>query len=60
LVRRLGEPQNGLDDLERKKSGPYRDSNSDSSAVQPVATRYTDCAIPVPRNLKHMLQKTKV
>jgi hypothetical protein len=24
----------------------YRDSNSDPSVVQPVASRYTDCAIP--------------
>jgi hypothetical protein len=24
---------------------PYRDSNSDPSIVQPVASRYTDCAI---------------
>jgi hypothetical protein len=28
------------------KSCSYRDSNSDPSAVQPVASRYTDCAIP--------------
>jgi hypothetical protein len=25
---------------------PYRDSKSDTSAVQPVASRYTDCTIP--------------
>jgi hypothetical protein len=30
-----------------EKSGSYRDSNSEPSAVQPVASRYTDCAIPV-------------
>jgi hypothetical protein len=29
----------------REKSRPYRDSNSDPSAVQPVANHYTDCAI---------------
>jgi hypothetical protein len=34
-----------MDDLEREKSCPYRDSNSDPSAVQPVASRYTDYAI---------------
>jgi hypothetical protein len=27
-------------------SWPYRDSNPDLSVVQPVASRYTDCAIP--------------
>jgi hypothetical protein len=27
---------------------PYRDSNSDPSVVQPVASRYTDCTIPAP------------
>jgi hypothetical protein len=27
-------------------AGVYRDSNSDPSIVQPVASRYTDCAIP--------------
>jgi hypothetical protein len=30
----------------REKSYPYRDSNSDTSAVQPVASRYTECDIP--------------
>jgi hypothetical protein len=28
----------------REKSRPYRDSNSDHTAVQPVASRYADCA----------------
>jgi hypothetical protein len=32
-----------------EKSFPYRDSNSDPSIVQPVASRCTDCAIPAPR-----------
>jgi hypothetical protein len=30
----------------REKSRPYSDSNSDSSAVQSVASRYIGCAIP--------------
>jgi hypothetical protein len=36
----------GLDDMQRRKPWPYRDSNFDLSAVQPVASRYTDCATP--------------
>jgi hypothetical protein len=28
-----------------QKSRPYQDSNSDPAAVQPLASRYTDCAI---------------
>jgi hypothetical protein len=35
-------PRTGLDDVERRKIFPYRDSNFDSSAVQHVASRYTD------------------
>jgi hypothetical protein len=34
-------PRIGLDDGE----SPYRDSNSSPSVVQPVCSRYTDCAI---------------
>jgi hypothetical protein len=32
----------------RENSWPHRDSNSDFSVVQPVASRYTDYAIPAP------------
>jgi hypothetical protein len=32
--------------MEKRNSWPYRDSNSDSSDVQPVASRYADYAIP--------------
>jgi hypothetical protein len=32
----------------REKSCPYRDSNSDLSAFQPIANRFTDCAISAP------------
>jgi hypothetical protein len=32
--------------LWEEKSYPYQDPNSDPSANQPVASRYTDCTIP--------------
>jgi hypothetical protein len=39
-------PRAGLDDVEKEKIlDPYQESNSDPSAVQPVASCYTDCAI---------------
>jgi hypothetical protein len=41
-------PRTGLGDVERIKSYPYRDSNSDPSTVQPVASPSTYCAIPTP------------
>jgi hypothetical protein len=31
-----------------EKSSPYRDSNSDPSAIQPVASRYINYTIPAP------------
>jgi hypothetical protein len=33
-------PRAGLDDVGRENSWPYRDSNSDLTVVQPVASRY--------------------
>lgn len=44
IDRRLGGPQN-LSGRRGEKSRPYR-ANSVPSAVQPVASRYTDCIIP--------------
>jgi hypothetical protein len=45
--RRLGEPQSWS--VQRgENSWPYRDSNSDPSVVQPVASLYTKYAIPAP------------
>jgi hypothetical protein len=37
----------GINDVERRKILPQQDSNSDLSVIQPVASRYTDCAIHV-------------
>jgi hypothetical protein len=39
------DPRTGLDDVEKSIFLTHRDSNSDPSAVQSVASRYTDCAI---------------
>jgi hypothetical protein len=36
------DPRAGLDDVEKRKFLPYRDSNSDPSVVQPVASPYID------------------
>jgi hypothetical protein len=40
-------PRAGLDDVERRKSCPYRDSNCDPSDVQRVTSRYTNLDISV-------------
>jgi hypothetical protein len=41
----------------RENSCPHRDSNSDRSVVQPVASRYTDWAIPTPIVTYHAKHK---
>jgi hypothetical protein len=38
-------PRAVLDNVEKRNSWPHRDTNSDPSVVQPVASRYTDYAI---------------
>jgi hypothetical protein len=49
LDRRLGGPQDRSTRRgEQENLAPYGDSNFDPSAVQPVASRYTDSAIPAP------------
>jgi hypothetical protein len=40
----------------RENSWLYRDSNSDSSVVDPVASRYNDCSIPA-LNLKYSIEE---
>jgi hypothetical protein len=39
-------PGTGLDDVKKRKILPLPGFNSVPSALQPVASRYTDCAIP--------------
>jgi hypothetical protein len=39
-------PRSGLDDVKKGNILPVRDLNCDLSAVQSVASRYIDCAIP--------------
>jgi hypothetical protein len=39
-------PSTSMDDTERRYSCPFWDWNSDSSTVQPAASRYTDWVIP--------------
>jgi hypothetical protein len=50
-TRRIGRWVSRRADLKEwrtKNSRPYRDSNSDPSVVQPVGSRYTNCAIAAP------------
>jgi hypothetical protein len=42
------DPRTDLEYLEKKKFFPHQDSNSDLSVIQPLASRYTDCAIQAP------------
>jgi hypothetical protein len=46
------DPRIGLEDMDKRIFLPYRESNSDPSVVQPVASRYTDCAIICERYLE--------
>jgi hypothetical protein len=40
------DPRAGLGNMVKRKFLPHWDSNSDPLVFQPVANRYTDCAIP--------------
>jgi hypothetical protein len=52
-----------MDELRSENFLPYRDSNADISVVQPLASRYTDCAIRVSNEgfylIKEKLQKVE-
>jgi hypothetical protein len=43
-----------------ENSWPYRDSNSDPSVVQPVASRYTDYATPAPSTYTTSISKNSL
>jgi hypothetical protein len=49
LYTRMAGPQNWT--WRRENSCPCRDSSSDPSVVQPVGSRYINCAIPAPLKL---------
>jgi hypothetical protein len=42
-------PRAGLDDMERRQFLTLPGHNSEPSVVEPVASRYTDCVIPAPK-----------
>jgi hypothetical protein len=48
LIGAWVDPRAGLEDVEYRKFFLHRDSKFDPSVVQPVASRYTDYAIPTP------------
>jgi hypothetical protein len=54
LDRRLGDPRSGLDGVERRKILSLPRLEFDPSAVQPVASRFTDCSIPAPALYMHI------
>jgi hypothetical protein len=53
------DPRAGLDDVEERKFLILLGLELDPSVVQPVASRYTDCAIPAPHvlSLIHHINK---
>jgi hypothetical protein len=59
LDRRLGGPQSRSGRC-GKNSWPYQDSNFDPSVIQPIASRYTDYAIPVPNTVSQYIVYMKL
>jgi hypothetical protein len=39
-----------------EKSCPYQEWNSDPSVIQPIASHYTDCAIPAPSRSRYLTE----
>jgi hypothetical protein len=48
------DPRTGLDDMEKRKFLPHRESNSCPLGVRPVASSYTDYAIPTPMQVYYI------
>jgi hypothetical protein len=59
-IRGWVDPRTGLDGVKREKSCPFRDSNSDSSAVQLVAIRYADRDIILNKTLLRCMRNKEL
>jgi hypothetical protein len=50
-------PRTGLEDVERKKYCLYLDPKSEPLAIQPLASRYTYCAIPSHKSTYRLIKQ---
>jgi hypothetical protein len=49
----------GQEDVEKANSSPYRDCKSEPSVIQPIASRYTDCAISAPSKIYFIISHSQ-